>query len=129
MSSQPGSPDQSVRGLAKVLHERYQLAARIARATWPEADTSPEAMVAATGTIFCELNRLIDAGPSSPSDRAAAGLPDANSSMLEIPTRCPECGAATKDQRATRTARQPLVKCTDRACPWALWPPRVRGGR
>ena len=104
------SLDPALRELGKRLHERYQLAARIARATWPAAETSPEAMVAATATLFIELSRALGGGHSAP-----AGAP-----AVDVPA-CPDCGGPMRDQRATKRGNQPDFKCTRPGCEGAVW--------
>lgn len=38
---------------------------------------------------------------------------------------CPTCGSAILDQRVTKTKpNQPDYKCGNRACDWAIWPPK-----
>lgn len=58
---------------------------------------------------------------------SAAGEPDDDGTG----PRCPACGAKVIDQRDTATGRQPLFKCSNRACKggkdgkysWASWDP------
>jgi hypothetical protein len=110
--------DPALREMGRVLHERYQLAARIARATWPAEETSPEAMVAATATVFIALNQQL--GPGSAGAPAPVG---------EAP-RCPMCQGPMRDQRATKRGNQPDFKCVGASCDGAVWLDRkARAGR
>jgi hypothetical protein len=106
MSDPTGTPtlDPALRALGKQLHERYQLAARIARATWPAQETSPEAMVAATATLFIEINRQL--APTASAHGAPNGTqpPVCDCGTIMAPVekknpkmpdwRCPKCDKA-----------------------------------
>ena len=105
----------TLRALGKQIHARYTLAARIARATWPANETSPEAMVAATATVFIEMSKSLAANvpPARPG-----GAPDQ-------PQPCSICGRAMRDQRTTKRGNQPDYKCTP-PCDGAVWLDRKR---
>ena len=110
--------DPALRELGRILHERYLLAARIARATWPAQETSPEAMVAAAATLFIEINKQLN-GHAAP----AAALLERPPS---VPKACPECGSEIYDNTADNAERKlkglkprPLYKC--KSCSWVQW--------
>jgi hypothetical protein len=105
--------DPQLRELGKVLHERYRLAARIARATWPAEETSPEAMVAATATLFIEINKQLAPATATKSPGAPAASGE--------PPRCPVCQGPMRDQRATKRGNQPDYKCVVGSCDGAVW--------
>jgi hypothetical protein len=114
--------DPQLRELGKVLHERYKLAARIARATWPAEETSPEAMVAAAATVFIAMNQQL--GPATGTTSAGAPIPSGDA------PRCPICQGAMRDQRTTKQRNQPDYKCVDRSCDGATWlDKKPRGAR
>jgi hypothetical protein len=103
--------DPSLRMLGKVLHERYTLAARIARATWPAAETSPEAMVAAAATVFIAMNQQLGRHTAPGVDRPPAAV--------ERPP-CPKCGTVMQPV-PKKSAKTPDFRCPDRACDTPLW--------
>ena len=105
--------DPALRELGRILHERYLLAARIARATWPAQETSPEAMVAAAATVFIELNRQLAPATGTRSSNAPAPSGEA--------PRCPVCQGPMRDQRATKRGNQPDFKCLVASCDGAVW--------
>jgi hypothetical protein len=110
--------DPALRELGKTLHERYQLAARIARATWPAAETSPEAMVAAAATVFIAMNQQLG------GHHAPGGSPAKPVHTPEAPA-CPVCGKPMRAQRATQRGNQPDFTCGP-SCDGALWLDRKR---
>ncbi len=115
MTDSTHSLDPALRELGKVLNERYQVAARIARATWPAEETSPEAMVAATATVFIALNQQLNGHPTAPAIGTA-----------EPPPACPVCHGPMQDQRASKRGNQPDYKCRTRDCDGAVWLDRKR---
>jgi hypothetical protein len=111
--------DPALLELGRQVHARYTLAARIARATWPVEETSPEAMVAATATVFIELSRALSSGPRN---NGVASPP------ADMPPACPVCGGVMRDQRATKRGNQPDWKCSQGACDGAVWLDRKKTG-
>lgn len=110
--------DPALRELGKQVHTTYALAARIARATWPAEETSPEAMVAAAATIFIELSRALGHAPAGPA--TAPGSPVAAASATGAPPACPKCQRIMVAVVKT-SPKQPDWRCPDRACDHALW--------
>jgi hypothetical protein len=115
--------DPALRELGKVLHERYTLAARIARATWPAEETSPEAMVAATATVFIAMNQMMNGGGAHGGQAAVAPV---ESLGTTFPT-CPKCHGPTV-AASRKTPRSPHYRCADRSCDTPIWTDHKKNG-
>jgi hypothetical protein len=123
VSDPTGLPlDPALRALGKVLHERYQLAARIARATWVAEETSPEAMVAASATVFIEINKQLGhatdstVGPTAPTRAPVTSNSAAAPSVHGTPV-CP-CGTVMVPVQK-KNPNMPDWRCP--SCDKALW--------
>jgi hypothetical protein len=108
--------EPALRDLGKVMHERYHLAARIARSYWPD-ETPADVLAAAVHTLFIELNRQLGhaAIPTS-----APGSPVVTRPAGEAPPPCPKCRGPMV-ATGKKTPRMPDYRCADRACDTPLW--------